>query len=159
MSRPLAPLRSGLCPPCGGTKPEERLGERVQDAAVAWRERDRKGTRAAWYADCSRTFALMDRVRVAFRSALVEWRKHALERMLERGISRADVAGVVETGEVIESYPSDTPFPSWLILGWVEARALHVVVAFDDAGGCAFVITVYEPNDLHFASDRKTRNP
>ena len=42
---------------------------------------------------------------------------------------KSDVRHVLQTGEVIEEYPDDTPFPSYLILGFVGDRPFHVVVA------------------------------
>ena len=39
------------------------------------------------------------------------FRVHAVRRMFERGISEEDVRAVLATGETIESYPSDTPYP------------------------------------------------
>ena len=49
-------------------------------------------------------------------SSLV-FRIHAIQRMFERSVTRADVREVLATGEVIEQYPDDTPYPSRLILG------------------------------------------
>jgi hypothetical protein len=46
--------------------------------------------------------------------------------MFSRGISEADVRDVVENGEVIEQYPDDLPYPSRLMLGIAQGRALHV---------------------------------
>ena len=46
------------------------------------------------------------------------FRVHALQRMFERRIGVEDVLHVVATGDTIEEYPSDTPFPSCLILGF-----------------------------------------
>lgn len=45
------------------------------------------------------------------------------------GVIRVDeVLGVLETGEIIEEYPQDRPYPSCLILGrTAEGRPLHVV--------------------------------
>ena len=57
------------------------------------------------------------------------FRVHAIQRMFQREISVAHVRQVLSTGEVIESYPDDTPYPSRLVLGWCEGRPLHVVVA------------------------------
>lgn len=45
------------------------------------------------------------------------WQRHALERMMERGISRNTVINVLLAGEVIEDYSDDKPFPSALFLG------------------------------------------
>uniref|UniRef100_A0A7C3QUR5 DUF4258 domain-containing protein n=1 Tax=Leptospirillum ferriphilum TaxID=178606 RepID=A0A7C3QUR5_9BACT len=70
---------------------------------------------------------------------------HAYERILEREIKTEDIFNVVETGEVIEEYPSDKPYPSCLILGYCEGKPLHVVVAKDEGTEICFVITSYEP--------------
>ncbi len=57
------------------------------------------------------------------------FRVHAIQRMVQRQISVDDVRYVLATGEVLENYPDDTPYPSRLVLGSVGARYLHVVVA------------------------------
>ncbi len=49
----------------------------------------------------------------------------------------------LHTERKFESYPEDLPYPSRLVLGWVEGRALHVVAAESDHE--IIVITVYEP--------------
>ncbi|MDP2659608.1 MAG: DUF4258 domain-containing protein [Dehalococcoidia bacterium] len=74
------------------------------------------------------------------------FRTHAIRRMFQRGISTEDVRNVLSTGEVIEQYPDDTPYPSRLILGWCASRPLHVVIADNAEGGEAIVVTVYEPD-------------
>jgi hypothetical protein len=93
----------------------------------------------------------------AIRNGRVRWQRHALKRMVERGITRADVLSVVQGGEVIEDYPSDTPYPSALVLGFVGDRPLHVVVAFDRTRAYAHVVTVYEPDTDRFEPDLRTR--
>jgi hypothetical protein len=40
------------------------------------------------------------------------FRSHALIRMFRRRINPEDVRVVIETGEVIEDYASDSPYPS-----------------------------------------------
>lgn len=45
------------------------------------------------------------------------FRVHAIQRMFQRQVSKQDVRVVLETGETIESYPDDAPFPSRLVLG------------------------------------------
>lgn len=62
------------------------------------------------------------------------------------GSAGEDVRHVLATGEVIEEYPDDTPYPSRLILGWCASRPLHVVVGDNIEAGEAIVITVYEPD-------------
>ena len=59
----------------------------------------------------------------------VIFRIHAIQRMFERRISDEDVKNILQTGELIEDYPNDKPYPSRLILGWSGTRPLHVVIA------------------------------
>jgi hypothetical protein len=77
--------------------------------------------------------------------------------MLERGISRQGVFDVLLSGEQIEDYPDDTPFPAALFLGWKESKPLHVVVALDPVSQWGYIITAYRPDLEHFEPDFKTR--
>ena len=70
------------------------------------------------------------------------FRVHAIQRMFERRITEDDVSHVLETGEVIESYEKDTPYPSRLLLGFCGSRPLHVVVADNQENRKTIVITV-----------------
>ena len=63
-----------------------------------------------------------------------------------RGITEEEVYAVVNHGEVIETYPQDTPFPSRLVLGWIKRRPIHVVMADEPETGTIIVITTYEPD-------------
>lgn len=74
------------------------------------------------------------------------FRRHALERMAERAVKRAEVEAVVKAGEVIREYPDDHPLASRLVLGWINDRPLHVVAADDEAANETYIITVYEPD-------------
>lgn len=49
------------------------------------------------------------------------FRGHAIQRMFERAVTVDDVVLVLREGETIESYPDDKPYPSRLVLGWVDA--------------------------------------
>lgn len=84
------------------------------------------------------------------------YRTHAIERMFQRDVNEADVEYVVKNGEIIENYPDDYPYPSCLLLGYFNNRALHVVYATDEADN-AIVITVYEPSTEKWMEDLKTR--
>jgi len=53
---------------------------------------------------------------------------------------------VLATGEVIEDYPDDTPYPSRLMLGWCNFRPLHVVTANNKEAQETIILTVYEPD-------------
>jgi hypothetical protein len=77
------------------------------------------------------------------------YRVHALHRMVERDIREEDVAQVVVHGKVIEDYPDDKPYPSRLLLGWVNSRPIHVVSATSEHE--IIIITVYEPDPAQWA--------
>ncbi len=53
---------------------------------------------------------------------------------------------VVSSGEVVERYEDDLPYPSALILGYDDLRPIHVVAAEDSANGVTIIITAYEPD-------------
>ncbi len=96
-------------------------------------------------------------MRAAVRRGKIEWQRHALERMAERGIIRRDVKEVLLKGERIENYPDDYTLPSALLLGRPKDRPLHVVVAFRSDVDTVFVITAYEPSVEYFEPDFQTR--
>ncbi len=96
-------------------------------------------------------------LRKAVEEGSLEWSLHALKTMFERDISREAVKWIIRTGEVIESYPEDKPFPSALLLGFWKEMPLHAVVAYDARNECLFVITAYVPDEKHFESGWKMR--
>ena len=77
--------------------------------------------------------------------------------MAERKVSPAEVKAVIETGEIIQKYPDDRPYPSRLILGYAEQRPLHVVSAYNAQEDTEFVITVYEPKTEQWSDNYKKR--
>ena len=86
----------------------------------------------------------------------IKWAKHCLERMQERDISRDDVGNCIMSGEIIEEYADDYPYPSCLILGKQNDQVpLHAVVASN--GEELFIITAYYPSDEQWEDDWKTR--
>lgn len=87
------------------------------------------------------------------------FRVHALRRMAERLIGVADVRHVMETGEVIEAYPDDAPYPTRLMLGWSGKRPLHVVAAESTDADEIIIITVYEPDPAQWEAGFRRRKP
>ena len=85
------------------------------------------------------------------------FRVHAIKRMFKRRISVDDVRYVLATGEVIETYPNDTPYPSRLVIGWHGSRPIHVVVAENKMAQETIVVAVYEPDLDHWESNFKRR--
>ncbi len=103
------------------------------------------------------TLDFQKKLKAALSSKRFEWRKHTLQRLAEREIPQAAVLAVLSSGECIEDYPDDTPYPSALFLGWIMDNPLHVVAALDMEHNWAYIITVYEPDLEHFEPDYKTR--
>ena len=81
---------------------------------------------------------------------------HAQERLRQRGIKARDVRNCIMTGEIIEQYPDDFPFPSCLVYGYdLSNRVIHVVISSEGESGR--IITAYIPNTEKFQDDLKTR--
>ena len=100
----------------------------------------------------------MNRVSIteAINIGNIEWRQHALERMLQRGISRNEVKLAVKNGEIIEHYERDMPFPSALFFH-LTTKTIHAAASFDEEAKIVYIITAYVPNNEHFNDDLKTR--
>jgi hypothetical protein len=82
---------------------------------------------------------------------------HATIQMFKRNISVNDVEQVLKVGQIIKSYPEDKPFPSYLVLGIIDSKVLHVVVSGDNSGNC-YIITAYQPDaglwNINFTSKK-----
>jgi uncharacterized protein DUF4258 len=82
---------------------------------------------------------------------------HAISQMFKRGISVDNVKFVIENGEVIITYPNDKPYPSYLILDYINRRPLHVVLGKDDSLERCIVVTAYEPDINIWKTDFKSK--
>ena len=76
----------------------------------------------------------------AIAAGRIQWRKHVLQKIAERGISQQAVREVLLKGERIRDYTDEKTFPSALFLGYVSGKPLHVVAACDETSQQAFVI-------------------
>jgi hypothetical protein len=48
------------------------------------------------------------------------YRKHAIIRVFESDISDEDICEILSVGETIACYPDNSPYPSQLLLGWID---------------------------------------
>ena len=86
----------------------------------------------------------------------IRWTGHILKRLMQRGIFQASVVQAIRSGEIIEQYPNDYPYPSCLLLGTTEAgEALHIVCGIGE--GEVWLITAYHPDPDEWESDLKKR--
>lgn len=72
--------------------------------------------------------------------------RHAIQQMFFRRISQQEVQQVITYGEIIEENPNDTPFPSYLILDFVNTKPIHVVFSYDEVSDTGYVVTAYIPD-------------
>ncbi len=82
---------------------------------------------------------------------------HAIQRTFERVIQASNVRHVVESGDVVANYPSDKPYASRLLLGWIGDQPLHVVAALDPTTRVCYVITTYVPDPGQWSPDFRIR--
>lgn len=87
----------------------------------------------------------------------ITFSRHALEQMFVRGLTVEDVTEVVRSGELIEDYSDDKPYPSCLLMAQIRGREVHVVAARDPATSGCIVVTAYEPNLHVWEPDFRTR--
>ena len=79
--------------------------------------------------------------------------------MLQWDISIDDVHEIVQTGETIEAYPEDRPYPSRLVLGRIGSRSLHAVFADNAEAEEIIVVTVYAPDPALWNDEFRRRRP
>ena len=92
----------------------------------------------------------LNNIQKCFRSGEVLYSRHAREEMIHEEFGRIyeqEVYEAICTGEVIEEYPDDAPYPSSLIYRTTKTgRLIHTLAAYDAQGDLTIIITVYQPN-------------
>ena len=84
--------------------------------------------------------------------------KHAIMARLRRGITTSQLSAALLNGEIIDHYPDDFPYPSCLVLGWLQSGdPLHIVCSRGETEPALRIVTVYEPDDNRWENDYKTR--
>lgn len=73
----------------------------------------------------------------------LEFSRHAVERMLQRGISQNDVHHVLAKRTEVSG---GSPHPRKPLLAFPSGRPVHVVIDDLSVEGKILVITVYEPD-------------
>ncbi|MCD8380062.1 MAG: DUF4258 domain-containing protein [Lachnospiraceae bacterium] len=81
---------------------------------------------------------------------------HAAKRLEQRDILLRDILMCIQTGEIIEQYPDDYPYPSCLILGQsIDKSPMHTVIGMNETD--LFLITAYFPDTDKWENDFRTR--
>ena len=98
-------------------------------------------------------------IKDCLRRGRIFWTYHVNMRLSGRFIPRDSILKAVGNIEIIESYPNDKYFPSYLVLGRLGDDAFHVLVAVDVAGDNIRIVTAYRPDSAEWLDDMKTRRP
>jgi hypothetical protein len=80
-------------------------------------------------------------------------------RLINRSISRHEILESVSSYEIIEAYPEDKYFPSYLVYAKYKRLVFHILIAIDTQGDNVRIITTYRPNPEEWRSDLRTRGP
>lgn len=78
-------------------------------------------------------------------------------RLTGRSINRATILDAVDTYEIIEEYPEDKYFPSYLIRAEHERDIIHVLIATDAENDNIRIVTAYKPTLDKWEEDLRTR--
>ncbi len=85
---------------------------------------------------------------------------HADEEATNDGISFDEIFESIPTGEIIEQYPDDKPYPSCLILSKnIKDEPIHSVWAYNYATKASALITVYRPDPKQWIDGKVRRKP
>lgn len=88
---------------------------------------------------------------------LIELTQHAAIRVLQRNISQKEIEEAGTGASVIEDYPEDKYYPSYLVLGFTEdMRPLHIQVSRMPSEKVR-IITIYEPDENDWIDFSKRR--
>ena len=98
----------------------------------------------------------IQKLRNLCKDETIQMTSHVIDRCKQRDITYIDIKHCVMTGQIIERYPDDYPYPSCLLLGVsVNNKYLHIVVSVN--AGLLWIITAYYPDTDKWESDLKTR--
>ena len=100
---------------------------------------------------------MIEQIRDLVGKGKIKIRHHARIRMRDRNIYIDDVIDAISSGEVIEEYPGDKPFPSCLIFSRVKEKPIHVVCALSTEE--VIVITAYPPDPHKWIKFKVRRKP
>jgi hypothetical protein len=94
----------------------------------------------------------------AIRANRIRITDHADEEAQADGLTFDEIFFSVFQGEIIESYITDRPYPSFLVYGRIfRGEPVHSVWAYNERNRWAVLITVYRPDSKRWIDWRKRR--
>jgi hypothetical protein len=91
------------------------------------------------------------------RSKKIKWTYHVNMRMKGRFISRDAIVGSFEQYVIVEEYPDDKYFLSYLVYSHYQHKIFHILFAVDVENENVRVITAYYPSAEEWDDTFKTR--
>jgi len=91
------------------------------------------------------------------RTKQIHWTYHVNMRLMKRSISRTLILDSVDNFVLIESYPEDKYFPSYLIWSTIQDIIFHILFAVDANEGNVRVVTAYKPDPDRWMDNMKRR--
>jgi hypothetical protein len=100
---------------------------------------------------------LIDDLRQKFEADQFEFSRHAVDQSIRRRIGVREVREAIADGEIIEEYPKDKYWPSYLVYGRTSGeRPLHVQCSHPSRS-LVKIITLYEPDPERWVNFRERR--
>jgi len=96
-------------------------------------------------------------IRQCIKQRKVWWTYHINMRLKQRCIARQEIISSTANYEIIDEYPDDKYFPSYLIYSRYKQSVFHILFAVDIEGDNVRVVTAYYPDPEEWESDLKTR--
>lgn len=100
---------------------------------------------------------ILEFIQSCIQKRKLHWTYHINMRMKERSISRDTIIHSWPDYEIIEAYPQDKYFPSYLVCSVYQHQIFHVLFAVDQAGDNCRIVTAYYPTPEEWDTDLKTR--
>jgi len=102
--------------------------------------------------------ALIDGIRQKLESDRFEFSRHAVDKSIRRSISVREIREAIASGEIIEEYPEDKYWPSYLVYGRTnEGRPLHLQYSHPSRN-LVKIVTLYEPDPARWTDFRERRS-
>jgi hypothetical protein len=89
----------------------------------------------------------IDALKRAVAHGRIEWRKHCLLRLAQRGIRQSEVLEVLKSAKIVMEYAEDRPFASALFSGFEVDSTLRVVASYDESADLVYIITTFRSDE------------
>jgi len=103
---------------------------------------------------------IIDDIIESIKAKRIRITDHADEEAYNDKLSLEEIYSSVLTGEIIEQYPDDKPYPSCLIYGKnIKNEPIHGVWAYNIETKASVLITVYRPDPDRWIDWKIRRKP